>query len=498
MRRNTEYLAHFRDIPDRGRALLAAASNPKSLLFCYRLSPTALLNLSGRVSPEDPSPTEPGDAYLELAADGRLVELRVVPSRDDAAPASAAEFDWSPLFAAAGLEPARLTAAAPGRGPVYAFDRRAAWESDVENERVRVEAAARHGRATYFRVAPKWMAETPARRIVATPLGQHGGEAAPRAWPLLAWLNAALILGSIAFLTVLALHNLRLGRGDRRSAYRLSVFMAGMPALGEVLTRHWTLALGSAESAGVGPLASIVETLGSPLFVALVTWLTYVGLEPHVRRRWPHLLIASTRLLDGRLRDPLVGRSVLMGVLAAIASFVLISAILSISGLAGWGFVLPASAPGTLNGLVPFVGYLATAASLLTWFSLNCLAVLLLARLVLRSTLGAWIGLAALFLTMYLAWGRVFFGSYPAVVVPFALALAAASVLVFRAGGILAFAVFSVVLMVLRDTPWMFALTSWYARPAWFAAALIAGLAFWGFRNVLGRQSVFPAGGLED
>jgi hypothetical protein len=28
--------------------------------------------------------------------------------------------------------------------------------------------------------------------------------------------------------------------------------------------------------------------------------------------------------------------------------------------------------------------------------------------------------------------------------------------------------------------------------------ALIAGLAFWGFRNVLGRQSMFPAAALDE
>ena len=45
-------------------------------------------------------------------------------------------------------------------------------------------------------------------------------------------------------------------------------------------------------------------------------WLIYISLEPYVRRRMPELLIGWTRLLDGRWRDPRVGRDVLVGALA--------------------------------------------------------------------------------------------------------------------------------------------------------------------------------------
>ena len=48
-------------------------------------------------------------------------------------------------------------------------------------------------------------------------------------------------------------------------------------------------------------------------------WLMYMGLEPYVRRLWPRTLISWTRLVSGRARDPLVGRDVLIGVLAGIS-----------------------------------------------------------------------------------------------------------------------------------------------------------------------------------
>src|SRR5207249_1641223 len=53
-----------------------------------------------------------------------------------------------------------------------------------------------------------------------------------------------------------------------------------------------------------------------PFFPALAAWLIYLGVEPFLRRRWPHRLIGWTRLLEGRFADPLVGREVLLGFLA--------------------------------------------------------------------------------------------------------------------------------------------------------------------------------------
>ena len=47
-------------------------------------------------------------------------------------------------------------------------------------------------------------------------------------------------------------------------------------------------------------------------------WLIYIALEPFLRRRWPHRIIAWNRLLTGNFRDPLVGRDILIGALAGV------------------------------------------------------------------------------------------------------------------------------------------------------------------------------------
>ena len=56
--------------------------------------------------------------------------------------------------------------------------------------------------------------------------------------------------------------------------------------------------------------------LALTLFFASFVWLFYLALEPYVRRLWPELPIGWSRLLSGRVRDPLVGRDVLIGVAA--------------------------------------------------------------------------------------------------------------------------------------------------------------------------------------
>ena len=50
----------------------------------------------------------------------------------------------------------------------------------------------------------------------------------------------------------------------------------------------------------------------------MVVYAIYMALEPDVRRRWPETLIAWSRVLAGRLKDPLVGRDLLLGILVGV------------------------------------------------------------------------------------------------------------------------------------------------------------------------------------
>ena len=52
--------------------------------------------------------------------------------------------------------------------------------------------------------------------------------------------------------------------------------------------------------------------------VATLSALLYLALEPYLRRQMPELLIGWARLLEGRFRDPRVGRDALIGALAGV------------------------------------------------------------------------------------------------------------------------------------------------------------------------------------
>ena len=63
-------------------------------------------------------------------------------------------------------------------------------------------------------------------------------------------------------------------------------------------------------------LEIVFRDVGLVLLFSAITWTMYLAIEPYVRRRWPHTLISWTRLLSGRVQDPLIGRDVLIGVAA--------------------------------------------------------------------------------------------------------------------------------------------------------------------------------------
>jgi hypothetical protein len=68
----------------------------------------------------------------------------------------------------------------------------------------------------------------------------------------------------------------------------------------------------------VDELTLLLGVAGWMLLWGGFCWLSYVAFEPHARRLWPRSLISWSRLLEGRVGDPLVGRDVLVGVLAGV------------------------------------------------------------------------------------------------------------------------------------------------------------------------------------
>jgi len=111
---------------------------------------------------------------------------------------------------------------------------------------------------------------------------------------------------------VLAWFNARTGRVDRRGAFRLIVPIFAL-ALGA-----WIL--GAHHVATWEALQQARHAVSQALMTAVLSGITYLAVEPHVRRRWPAVLVAWSRLFAGRWRDPLVGRDVLAGLALGAAA----------------------------------------------------------------------------------------------------------------------------------------------------------------------------------
>ena len=65
-------------------------------------------------------------------------------------------------------------------------------------------------------------------------------------------------------------------------------------------------------------LGRLVLAVSTGLFLSATVAMLYLAFEPYVRRHWPQAIVSWSRLTTGRIRDPLVGRDVLWGVILGI------------------------------------------------------------------------------------------------------------------------------------------------------------------------------------
>lgn len=297
------YIRDHDQSPD--RLVKIKTVRPSAISFVYRQSPRYLETVDGQVNANEPPLMVSGMVSAVLDTRGLLRLFVAVPKQvEDHAVTTPTEIDWSIFFTAAGLNQAEFRPAESRWTPVTAFDRRTAWEGaypDNPQLPIRIEAASYLGRAVYFEIVHPW--DRPERDIafqVSTGLKV-----------LIALIIALLSLAGIAG-ALLTLKNIRLGRGDRRGAFRLAHFVFWVSVVGGLFgvnAHHVPTAL---------EFFIILTTIAWALFGAAFFWVVYMALEPFVRRRWPERIISWTRLLAGDFRDPMVGRDLLIGALFGI------------------------------------------------------------------------------------------------------------------------------------------------------------------------------------
>jgi serine/threonine-protein kinase len=305
---------------------------PAVMYFWYRQGPQPLAqrltpadttgwSMPGRVLPNEPPLREPGMTCVFLDLEGRLLEFHAVPPRKEELGA-AAEVDWKPLLQAAGLAGSVRESKKFRHVPPVFADRRASWEGhhpERPDVPLRIEAAAFRGRPVYFHVAPEGVRE----RL-------YLGFMQEDEWfSLVEGLYTLLGLVALPVGGWFAWRNWRLRRANPRGATLLAATFVGLALVG------WLLAARHVPYPG-DELAMFAGALGRALVDGLLLWLAYMALEPWLRRRSPWRAIAWNRLLQGGWRDPLVGRDVLLGVLAASAYAVLSRLLDALPGWLGW------------------------------------------------------------------------------------------------------------------------------------------------------------------
>jgi serine/threonine protein kinase len=268
-------------------------AQPPAILYWYRQSPQHLVALDfWTINPSNPPLTTSGMTVVALDTKGRLLYFEGVPPQVDQRGSTTA--DWAPFFGAAGLDAATFRSIQSQWTPPQHSDARMAW-SGRSRERpdvpLRVEAASYRGKPTYFEVIGPWR----------HPMRQETPEPASGLPSLL----LVLYFGALALGALLAWRNLRLGRGDRRGAFRLALLTFALRMFMWLVVAHHVPSFGE--------VMAFIVAVQSALYWSCTIGLLHLALEPFVRRRWPEWIISWSRLLAGDVRDPLVGRDVLIG-----------------------------------------------------------------------------------------------------------------------------------------------------------------------------------------
>jgi len=375
-----QYVAEHDRSPHRWDAL--AAGQPPALQFWYRQSPRPLVSsqVTGHVYSTNPPVLESGMAGARFDMQGRLLSFYFVPPQVEAPPGQAPAPDWNLLFSQARLDPARFRVAEPAWTPSFYCDVRAAWEGtypDRPDIPIRLEAAAYRGRPVWFQIVAPWT-----RPDRMQPFRPSAG------------MRASAVFGGSLFLSVLvasaflAHRHLRAGRGDRAGAFRLAAYAVASGLAAWVLyADHVPDFFAEAGLAARG--------LGAVLVLALVVWILYLAVEPYVRRRWPHTLIAWTRLLGGNPGDARVGGDVLVGVAAGVAMAVILALLYRVTAPLGQ----PTPEPSWV-GLDTLLGLRCVAAQMILG-QLNAAAIgmgVLLLLLLLRMAMPEWLAVVMLVL----------------------------------------------------------------------------------------------------
>jgi serine/threonine-protein kinase len=133
-------------------------------------------------------------------------------------------------------------------------------------------------------------------------------------------------------------------------------------------------------------VAMVVMAMSWALFAAACSGLAYLAAEPFLRRHWPEVLVTWARVVAGELRDPLIGRDVLVGCAAGPwAAAVVFVGLLSPEWVHGKPELAAVDLLGFAYGVKAVMPLLVWRWAYGIMSALACLFLLLVLRLLVRS-----------------------------------------------------------------------------------------------------------------
>jgi predicted Ser/Thr protein kinase len=266
------------------------------LMAWYRESPDWLVpGPQGLgMSEDNPPPLKPGMVEITLDAGGRLRSFRGVPQ---ISPAKLPVTEEA-VFRAAQLDRSSFEEIPSTALPLGSFDALHKYKGKhpgLPGTELTAEIATYKGQLTYFEVAGPW--ETPVAASVPT----------SRSTFVIVrdLLGIVAIAVGLVFAPLLARRNWKLGRADRKGAFRIAVarFVFGM--------LYWAAMVHAVPSWEMVDL--LLTAISLQLLQAGIVWVVYLALEPALRSKWPHAIVSWNRLLAGKWDDSMVASHILIG-----------------------------------------------------------------------------------------------------------------------------------------------------------------------------------------
>lgn len=457
------------------------AEQPPVLLFSYRQSPRYMIPLDlqrsatpGIVTFTDPPTTQSGMLNLQLDTAGRLVYLQALPPQLEENPSPTKPVDWNQLFSAAGLDVSQFHPADPQWTSLASTDVRAAWTGNWPGSGLplRIEAGAWRGKPVFFRMIGPWTRPERMRPFEET-RGRKVGQL----------VEVVLFLLIVFGTAALARRQYKRGKGDRQGAWRLASTILLTQVAIWLFYGHFVPDLDVLGLFGL--------SISGALFMSALSWIFYMALEPYVRKLWPQTIISWSRLVSGRVRDPLVGRDVLFGVMLGLTWVLIYEIRLSFgvtrlgaspqllstdyllgvrSTLGAWLVQLPGGIQGTLFFFIVLVAF----------------------RYLFRNQWVAAVAFVAIFTLL-----KTLGGEHPAIEVPCQILIYGIAAFALVRFGLITLGVAVFAANIMLNVPVTFDFSRWYAPAAMSIPIGVLALATWGLYNALGGQKLIKTEMLE-